>query len=314
MDFDHKPVLYGQVISGLNISSDTQQLFIDGTCGGGGHSYGILDSSDKVNLIAVDKDGEAIDACGKRLQKFSRRVTYLHQDFKAAAKQFIAENLQADGVLLDLGVSSYQLDNYQRGFSYRADKQRLDMRMDTRQQKSAYTVVNEYPQQALADIIYRYGEEKFSRRIAENIVKYREQSPIETSGQLTELIYASIPAAARRTGGNPAKRTYQALRIEVNDELNGLDSAVDDYVKILKPGGRLCIITFHSLEDRIIKQAFKRLAVSCTCPPQMPVCICGGSGALVKVITNKPIVADEAQLSENPRSASAKLRICQKLT
>ena len=312
MQFSHKPVLFNQVINSLAIKPDSAQLFVDGTCGGGGHSLGILKASDRAELIAIDKDEDALIACRQRLDGYGGRVDYRSMDFKEAAEKLTKEGIRADGVLLDLGVSSFQLDNYSRGFSYRATEQLLDMRMDRRQEKSAYTVINGYPQQELASVIYRYGEEKFSRRIADNIVKRREIAPIKTCGELTEIIYASIPAAARRTGGNPAKRTFQALRIEVNDELTGLAEAAEAFAGLLKPGGRLSIITFHSLEDRIIKQVFRKMSITCTCPPKTPVCICGAV-AVVTLIGGKPITADERELAENPRSASAKLRVCQKI-
>lgn len=296
-----------QVIEGLDIKSGG--LYVDGTVGGGGHSEEILKADDTVRLIAIDKDTEAITHSKKRLQRFGERVTFIHDDFRNIKN--ILNGVTIDGALLDLGVSSYQLDNFERGFSYRADDFPLDMRMDRSRSFSAYDVVNGYGEQELADVIRKYGEEKFAWRIAQNIVRKRQTSPIKTCGELSEIVYQSIPAAARRTGGNPSKRTFQAIRIEVNGELDSLKSLYD-YVDALKSGGRLCVITFHSLEDRIVKNIFTELSQGCVCPPKTPICICGNKPKIEK-ITKKPIEAGQAETEENPRAASAKLRICQKI-
>lgn len=311
MEFNHKPVLLNECIDGLNIRGGG--IYVDGTLGGAGHSIEILKACNTARLIAIDKDEQAIEHSKQRLAGFSDRVTFVRDDFKNIQAILSGLNVSGiDGALLDLGVSSFQLDNFERGFSYRADDVRLDMRMDKRQTLSAYEVVNEYSHKELTGILYKFGEEKFAPRIANNIVRARETKPIETCGNLTEIIYASIPAAARRTGGNPAKRTFQALRIEVNGELDTLKDAVTAFTNSLNVSGRLCIITFHSLEDRIVKHTYRELATGCICPPRTPICICGNKPK-VSLINNKPILASDSEQGENPRSASAKLRICEKL-
>lgn len=307
MEFSHKPIMVRQVIEGLDIKSGG--LYVDGTAGGGGHSEEILKADGTVRLIAIDKDTEALEHCKKRLKRFEGRVTFIHGDFKDI-KSFV-EDESIDGALLDLGVSSYQLDNFERGFSYRSGDFPLDMRMDRNQPFSAYDVVNGYDERRLAKVIREYGEERFAFQIARNIVKRRSLAPIRSCGELSEIIYESIPAPARRTGGNPSRRTFQAIRIEVNGELDSL-KALYDFVNALKSGGRLCVITFHSLEDRIVKNVFNELARCCICPPKAPICVCGNKPKIEK-ITKKPITPDPQETEENPRAGSAKLRICQKI-
>lgn len=312
--FSHLPVMPREVISGLNIeNSNTNKIIVDGTLGGGGHSNLILNASPNIKLIGIDKDADALRAAGERLKEFKDRIIFVHDDFKNIKN--ILKNIgieKIDGALLDLGVSSYQLDNYDRGFSYRSEEHLLDMRMDQRQELSAFTVINTYSEQKLREILFKYGEEKFAPRIASNIIKARLEKEIKTCGELAEIAIKSIPAAKRRTGGNPSKRTFQAIRIEVNGELSNLDTAVKDYTDSLSVGGRLCIITFHSLEDRIVKHSMKQLATGCICPPKTPICICNNKAG-IKLVTSKPIEAAEDELAENKRSTSAKLRVCEKL-
>lgn len=298
----HVSVLYEQSLAALPLK--TGNLFIDGTLGGGGHSEGILGAS-KARLIAIDKDIAAIERCKQRLAPYVQRVTFVHDDFKNIAQimQGMGEQ-KADGALLDLGVSSFQLDEAERGFSYSKEAP-LDMRMDQSSSLSAYQVVNEYQQRDLARILYEYGEESFGSKIAAAIVKNR---PIETTTQLAEIIKNAIPAAKRRSGGHPAKKSFQAIRIEVNGELDSLKDTVNAFLGVLAPGGRLAIITFHSLEDRIVKKVFQTAQNPCTCPPDFPKCICG-KVSKGKIITRKPILPSEAEIEENPRSRSAKLRI-----
>lgn len=310
MEFNHSPIMLNEVLNGLNIKENG--IYVDGTLGGGGHSEAILKLGKNIKLIAVDKDIEAINHCKQRLKEYQDRVIFVHNDFKNILNILKELNIdKIDGALLDLGVSSYQLDNFERGFSYRAENYPLDMRMDRRQSLSAYDVVNSYSEDHISKILWEYGEEKFSRKIANNIVQFRNENKIENCGQLLQIIYKSIPAAARRKGGNPAKRTFQAIRIEVNGELDNLNS-IDDYVQVLNAGGRLCVITFHSLEDRIIKNKFNDLAKGCICPPKTPICICGNKPKILK-ITKKPLVAREKEIEQNKRSKSAKLRICEKI-
>ncbi len=308
--FAHKPVLLQQCLDGLNIKSDG--TYIDGTLGGAGHSCEILKKLGQGGLlIGIDQDAEAIAAASERLNAIETKAQ--HRVVRTNFVNLIdacreCEVLKADGILLDLGVSSYQLDNGDRGFSYRFDAP-LDMRMDSDSGKmTAAEVVNTYDTSNLIRIIRDYGEEKWAVRIAKMIVSARKDKPIETTFQLVDIIKAAIPAAARRDGGHPAKRTFQAIRIEVNHELEVLEKAVDDAIRILAPGGRLCIITFHSLEDRLVKQHFKQAENPCICPKDFPVCVCGRK-PLGKCLTTKPIVADKQELEENPRSHSAKLRI-----
>ena len=310
MEFAHKPVMLKACIDGLNIKSDG--IYIDGTLGGAGHSSEILKKLGQGGLlIGIDQDAEAIQVASERLNAIETKAR--HRVVRTNFVNLIdacreCEVSKADGILLDLGVSSYQLDNGERGFSYRFDAP-LDMRMDRDSGKmTAAEVVNQYDTKDLIRVIRDYGEEKWAVRIAKMIVSAREDKPIETTFQLVDIIKAAIPAAARRDGGHPAKRTFQAIRIEVNHELEVLEKAIDDAISILAPGGRLCIITFHSLEDRIVKQRFKQAENPCQCPKDFPVCVCGKK-PLGRCLTSKPIVADSQELEENPRAQSAKLRI-----
>jgi len=310
IDFTHRPVLLDECIEALNIRPDG--IYVDGTAGGGGHSFAIASHLDEGHLIAIDQDENAIAAASQRLAPFGERVSVVRSNFRAIAD--VCESLEVsaiDGVLLDLGVSSHQLDTPERGFSYNADAP-LDMRMDVRNPLTARRVVNEYSESELRRILFEYGEEKFSSRIAANIVAARQVSPIETTGELVDIIKRSMPAAAREGGHHPAKRSFQAIRIEVNAELSVIEPAIRSAVNLLRPGGRMAIITFHSLEDRIVKQAFAALAAGCTCPRDLPVCVCGNKPR-VRVETRKPILPSDAELEQNPRSRSAKLRVITKL-
>ncbi|MBS7298181.1 MAG: 16S rRNA (cytosine(1402)-N(4))-methyltransferase RsmH [Eubacteriales bacterium] len=310
MEFAHISVLLNEAVDALSVEDNG--IYVDGTLGGGGHSLEILKRSNDCRLIGIDRDLEAIAAAGKRLESYSDRITLVNSNF-ADVKQ-VLENLgieKIDGAVLDLGVSSYQLDNAERGFSYMKDAP-LDMRMNQKDTKSAYDVVNTYEKKQLSDIFFRYGEEKWSKRIAEFIVNRRENKPVETTKELADIISAAVPAGAHDRGSHPAKRVFQAIRIEVNGELEILKNAINDFVDCLKPGGRLAIITFHSLEDRIVKQCFNELAAGCTCPKDFPVCVCGKQPA-VKVITKKPLLPTEAEMEQNSRSKSAKLRVAQKI-
>ena len=310
MEFKHVSVLLNECIEGLNIKENG--IYVDGTLGGGGHSLEILKNlSSEGLLIGIDQDTDALKAAGIRLQDFSN-VKYVHSNFYNIDK--VLSDLQIekiDGMLMDLGVSSYQLDTGDRGFSYMQDAE-LDMRMNRENDLSAYEVVNDYSEEEIYRIIRDYGEEKFAKRIARFIVERREEEPIKTTLELVEIIKAAIPAKARREGPHPAKRTFQAIRIEVNSELSILNKAIEDGVNKLNKGGRMAIITFHSLEDRIVKLKFKELATSCTCPREFPICVCGGV-AKVKVISRKAIEPSEEEVLENPRSRSAKLRVIEKL-
>ena len=300
-------VLLQETIDGLNIRPDG--VYVDGTLGGGGHSYEIASRlSDRGQLIGIDQDEAAITAAGERLKEFGDRVIIVRSNYRNTKS--ILQSLQIekiDGMMLDLGVSSYQLDTEERGFSYRYDAP-LDMRMDKRQTLTARDIVNGYSEMELFRVIRDYGEDKFAKNIAKHIVAARQQSPIETTGQLNEIIKAAIPAKMRAEGGHPSKRTYQAIRIECNKELEVLRDSLEELIGLLNPGGRLCIITFHSLEDRIVKSAFKKAENPCTCPPSFPVCVCG-KVSQGKVITNKPILPGEEELERNSRAKSAKLRI-----
>ena len=310
MEFAHISVLLNESVDALELKDNG--IYADGTLGGGGHSEEILKRNSSLRLIGIDRDTEAIAAAGKRLTPYSDRITLVNSNF-ANIKE-VLQNLgveKIDGAVLDLGVSSYQLDNAERGFSYMKEA-RLDMRMNQNDTKSAYDVVNTYDKNSLCDIFYRYGEEKWSKRIAEFIVKRRETKPIETTKELADIISAAVPAGARDRGSHPAKRVFQAIRIEVNGELEILKNAITDFVSCLNKGGRLAIITFHSLEDRIVKQCFSELAAGCTCPKDFPVCVCGKQPA-VKIITKKPLLPSEEEQTYNSRSKSAKLRVIQKL-
>lgn len=307
MEFQHTSVLLTETIEGLKIKPDG--IYVDGTLGGGGHSYEIAARlSGKGRLIGIDQDGAAIKAAGERLSEYGDKVTIVRSNYRNT--KGVLDTLKItkiDGMMLDLGVSSYQLDTKERGFSYRFDTP-LDMRMDERQTLTARTIVNEYDEMSLFRIIRDYGEDKFAKNIAKHIVKARAEKSIETTGELNEIIKAAIPAKMRAEGGHPSKRTYQAIRIECNRELEVLKESLEELIELLNPGGRLCIITFHSLEDRIVKTAFKQAANPCTCPPTFPVCVCG-KVSKGKVITGKPILPSEEELQENSRSKSAKLRI-----
>ena len=309
MEFKHIPIMLEPVLQGLNIKEDG--IYVDGTLGGAGHSSEIAKRlGSNGRLIGIDQDMDAIAAASKRLAEYNN-VSIVHSNYVNIRSVLDDLNIQGvDGILLDLGVSSYQLDNKERGFSYREDAP-LDMRMDRDSDYTAADIVNDYSEEELRRIISRYGEEKFAGRIASGIVKFREKQRIETTFQLNEIIKNAIPAAARRQGGNPGKRTYQAIRIELNKELSVLEESLADMIDILKPGGRFCIITFHSLEDRIVKNAFKDAEHPCICPPEFPVCTCGRVSK-GRIVTRKPIVADEEELERNPRSSSAKLRVFEK--
>ncbi len=310
MDFNHVPVLYEACIDNLRIKADG--VYVDGTLGGGGHAMGIGSRlNENGMLIGIDRDTDALEAAGKRLAPLECRTQLVHSTY--ADIEDVLESLGIpgiDGALLDIGVSSFQLDNKERGFSYMHDAP-LDMRMNREDGFSAYDVINSYDKKQLADIIKKYGEEKWASRISDFIVRKRKDGPIETTGQLVEIIKAAIPASARREGPHPAKRTFQAIRIEVNSELEQLQRAVEKYCNALLPGGRLCIITFHSLEDRIVKEAFQKRLDPCTCPKEFPVCVCGKVSDVVKV-TGKPIIPEEKELESNPRARSAKLRVIEK--
>ena len=310
MEFKHVSVLLDECINALNIKEDG--IYVDCTLGGAGHSSEIVKRlSSDGRLIGFDQDKDALKAAGERLKDY-KNVTYVHSNFYAIYDVLTDLGIDGvDGILMDLGVSSYQLDNGERGFSYMQDAP-LDMRMNRENEFSAYEIVNTYSEEELYRIIKEYGEEKFAKRIASFIVKNREEKNIETTLELVEIIKAAIPAKARREGPHPAKRTFQAIRIEVNKELEIISKTILDGVKKLNKGGRMAIITFHSLEDRIVKNTFKELANPCTCPSEFPVCVCNGKPE-VKLISRKPIEASKEELEFNPRSRSAKLRIIEKL-
>ena len=309
--FSHVSVLLRECIEQLNIKPDG--IYVDCTAGGGGHSLEIVKRlTDGGRLIAIDRDEDALRAAGARFAGYADRVTFVHSNY--AALQSVLADLgisQVDGVLADLGVSSYQLDTAERGFSYMQDAP-LDMRMDREQPLRAYDVVNTYSEEELRRILFDYGEEKFARNIAANIVKKRNERPIETTLELAELVKSSMPKAAREGGHHPAKRTFQAIRIEVNSELSSISPALDAAVHALRPEGRIAVITFHSLEDRLVKQKFAALASGCTCPREFPVCVCGKK-PVVRIITKKPVTAGDDELEVNPRSRSAKLRVAEKI-
>lgn len=311
MEFKHKSVLFQESIDNLDIKPDG--IYVDGTLGGGGHSAGILERLGPDGmLIGIDRDIDAINAASKRLEKYPCKKVFVQDNYSNIKK--ILNQLKVDeidGALLDLGVSSFQLDNQERGFSYMNDAP-LDMRMNQHDDFSAFNVVNEYSQGELAKIIKDYGEERWATRIASFIVKAREEKPIETTGQLVDVIKSAIPASARRNGPHPAKRTFQAIRIEVNDELGQLEKAVSEFCDVLKEDGRLCIITFHSLEDRIVKDIFNKRSNPCTCPKEFPVCVCG-KVADIKKVSGKPIIPLDEELEVNPRARSAKLRVARKI-
>lgn len=307
MEFEHKSVLLDETINGLNIRPDG--IYVDGTLGGGGHAYEVCTRlGTKGSIIGIDQDAAAIEAAGARLKDFGEKVTIVRSnycDMKSRLHELGIDKV--DGIILDLGVSSYQLDTAERGFSYREDAP-LDMRMDTRQKMTARDIVNDYSEMDLYRVIRDYGEDKFAKNIAKHIVAQRGKDPIETTGQLTEIIRGAIPMKYQKKSGHPAKRTFQAIRIELNRELEVLRDTLDDMIELLNPGGRLCIITFHSLEDRIVKSAFKKNENPCTCPPDFPVCVCGNVSK-GSIVTRKPILPSEEEMEANSRSKSAKLRI-----
>ena len=310
IEFSHYSVLLSECMNGLNIKPNG--IYVDGTAGGAGHSSQIARRLDSGRLIAIDQDETAVAVATERLNALQKNTTVVRSNFCEIAK--VCNKLQIegiDGVLLDLGVSSYQLDTAERGFSYSADAP-LDMRMDNRKALNAYTVVNTYSEQELKRILFEYGEERFAPAIASAIVRAREKKSIESTAELSDIVKYAIPNAAREGGHHPAKRSFQAIRIEVNAELDVIEPAIRDAVSLLNKGGRIAIITFHSLEDRIVKQTFASLATGCTCPKEFPICVCGNKPK-VKIITKKPILPSKEELEENPRSRSAKLRVAEKI-
>lgn len=311
MNFQHVSVLLEETVEELNIKPDG--IYVDGTLGGGGHAFHICQKlSDQGRYIGIDQDADAIAASSERLKEFGSRVTIVRDNYRNMPKVLNELGIeQVDGILLDLGVSSFQLDEKERGFTYREDVP-LDMRMDRRQSLTAREIVNEYSEMELFHVIRDYGEEKFAKNIAKHIVNKRKEHPIEMTGELIEIIKAAIPMKVRAVGGHPAKKTFQAIRIECNKELEVLKDSLDAMIDLLKPGGRLCIITFHSLEDRIVKRAFKKNENPCTCPPNFPVCVCGNISK-GKQLTRKPIIPGEKELNENKRAKSSKLRVFERV-
>ncbi len=307
MGFEHVSVLLNETIDGLAIKENG--IYVDGTLGGGGHAFHVAKKlGEQGRFIGIDQDGDAIKAATERLAPFADKVTIVRSNYE----QFndVLDNLgidKVDGIMLDLGVSSYQLDTVERGFTYKEDTP-LDMRMDTRNNMTAKDILNEYSEQQLFRVIRDYGEDKFAKNIAKHIVKYRESKPLETTGELVEIIKAAIPAKVRAVGGHPAKRTFQAIRVELNRELEVLENSIDSMIDRLNPGGRLCIITFNSLEDRIVKVKFRNNENPCECPSHFPVCVCGKKSK-GKVISRKPILPTDEEIEENKRSKSAKLRV-----
>lgn len=307
MNFQHTSVLLEETIANLRIKPDG--TYVDGTLGGAGHAREVCRRlSATGRFIGIDQDEAAIAAAGERLREFGERVTIIRSNYCDMVPRLQEIGIQSvDGIMLDLGVSSYQLDNAERGFTYREDAP-LDMRMDQRSVLSAYEVVNGYSEEQLFRILRDYGEERFAGKIARNICTARKNEPIRTTGELTEIIKRSIPARIRATGGHPAKRSFQAIRIEVNQELKVLEESLDGMIDLLNDGGRICVITFHSLEDRIVKNIFRKNEHPCTCPPEFPVCVCGKKSRGT-VITRKPVLPSEEEMAANPRSKSAKLRV-----
>lgn len=310
MEFKHVSVLLDECIEGLNIKPDG--TYVDGTLGGGGHSKEIAKRLENGILIGIDQDRNAIEKAREVLKQYEDKVIFVNDNFSNIKNILFKLNIEGiDGLLLDLGVSSHQLDEGDRGFSYKQDA-KLDMRMNSKAKISAWDIVNSYSEEELHRIIKDYGEERWAKRIAEFICTEREEKTIDTTLELVEVIKKAIPSGARKGGPHPARRTFQAIRIEVNDELEIIRKTIMDAVKQMKRGGRICIITFHSLEDRIVKETFKELSLSCVCPPELPVCMCDKKRE-VKIITKKPIVSTEEELSENSRARSAKLRIAEKI-
>ena len=309
MTFNHKSVLLDEVIESLNIKADG--YYVDGTLGGGGHALEVVKRLKTGKLIGIDQDMDAINAATQRLIDYSKSVIIIRDNYVNIENILKKENIEkVDGIYIDLGVSSYQLDNAERGFTYRFDAP-LDMRMDDRNELKASDIVNEYSESELFHIIRDYGEDRFAKNIAKHIVEYRNKKRIETTFELVDIIKASIPMKIQVTGGHPAKRTFQAIRIELNKELEVLTDSINVMIDLLKPGGRLSVITFHSLEDRIVKQAFKKAEYPCVCPKKFPVCVCGNKSK-GRVITRKAILPGEEELEENSRSKSAKLRVFEK--
>lgn len=312
MEFKHYSVLLNETIENLNIKPDG--IYVDGTLGGGGHAYqaaGRLGVNGR--LIGIDQDKDAIAAAGERLAEFGDKVTIIRSNYSNMKEELHRIGIdKVDGIVLDLGVSSFQLDTPERGFTYREPDAPLDMRMDDRQSLTARDIVNGYSEMELFRIIRDFGEDKFAKNIAKHIVAARSKKPIETAGELTDIIRAAIPMKVQVTGGHPAKRTFQAVRIELNKELEVLQNNLDDMIELLNPGGRICIITFHSLEDRIVKTIFKKNENPCTCPSDFPVCVCGKKSK-GRVVGRKPILPSEEELKVNSRSKSAKLRVFERM-
>lgn len=307
MEFRHYSVLLKETVEQLAVRPDG--IYVDGTLGGGGHAFEVCRRlSEKGHLYGFDQDAAAIEAAGNRLLAYGSRVTLIRSNYSRMREELKARGVcRADGILLDLGVSSYQLDEAERGFTYREDAP-LDMRMDQRQEKTAADIVNDYSEQELYRVLRDFGEERFAKNIAKHIVNTREKKPVRTTGELVEIIKAAIPLKIRMQKGHPAKQTFQAIRIELNQELDVLKDSLDDMIDLLNPGGRICIITFHSLEDRIVKNTFRRNENPCTCPSHFPVCVCGKISK-GRVVTRKAMVPTDRELEENSRSKSAKLRV-----
>ncbi len=307
MTFAHKSVLLKETIDSLRIQPDG--IYVDGTLGGGGHAREVLKRLNKGRLIGIDQDADAILAASEKLARFGEQAVMIRSNYEGMGEVLDSMGIGlVDGIYLDLGVSSYQLDTAERGFTYREASAPLDMRMDQRSERTAADLVNTCKEEELSRILWEYGEERYSRRIAANIVKARQIKPLETAGELVALIRASIPGKLQASGGHPAKRTFQALRIELNQELAVLDHSIDRMIDRLSPGGRLSIITFHSLEDRIVKNRFRENEKPCHCPPEFPVCVCGQISK-GRVVTHKPILPTPEEIRENPRAKSAKLRV-----